>query len=217
MIAAPLAALILAFEPAPAPGPDARSVRLDRAFPFWSDYLDLPADERSAFTLDYVVKVRSGEGAAFWVETAEGYLPLVRDAAGAAVPPRGADFDPARRLYTDAPEGGVAISMRLAVSGPPRSEYDMAELEAALAQAGGAVRRLMGLRSPFMPRLDTLSFRFDGPAPEAALVFEDGGAAPVQTVYGEEITIQPGDRALRGVAAVRFARPPQIVVLETGN
>jgi hypothetical protein len=93
----------------------------------------------------------------------------------------------------------------------------MARLEAALAQSGNAMRSLMGLRSLFMPRLDTVRFSFDGPAPEAQILYADGRIAPVETVYGDVITIRPQDRALRGAVEIRFGAPPLIGVLETGR
>jgi len=200
-----------------APGPDARSVALERVFPFWTDYHALPSDERSAFTLDYVISLRGGAEAQFWVETEDGFEVLERDPAGAATPPPPVAFEAGRRLFTDAPEGGASVSMRLSVAGEPRETYTIAELETAIAQAGNAMRSLMGLRAMFMPRLETVRFSFDGPAPEAVVVYEDGRRSPVETVFGDVITIRPQDRALRGAVEVRFGAIPQEAVLETSR
>ena len=200
-----------------APPPQARSVALERVFPFWTEYHALPEDQRSAFTLDYVIALRGGGPARFWVETPGGFVVLDRDEDGGATPPPPSAFEPGARLFTDAPEGGAAVSMRLSLSGEPSTRYEMAELRAALGQAGAAMRGLMGLRALVMPRLDTIRFSFDGPAPDAVIVFEDGREAPVETVYGPVITIRPQERALRRAAAVRFAAPPEAAVLETGR
>lgn len=222
MIAALLAALALSGQPsapdgAAAPPPDARSVALERVFPFWTDYHALPENERSAFVLDYVIRLRGGGEARFWVETPEGFIVLQRDEDGAAAPPAPAAFREGARLFTDAPEGGASVSMRLSLSTEPATGYDMAELRTALGQAGAAVRGLMGLRALFMPRLDTISFRFDGPAPDAVILFQDGREVPVETVYGDVITIRPQDRALRGAVSVRFGAAPRHAILETGR
>ena len=221
MIAALAAALVLAGEPAAAdagaPPPEARSVALERVFPFWTEYHALPPDERSAFTLDYIINLRGGAHARFWVETPEGFAVLQRDDDGAATPPPPSAFEADARLFTDAPEGGAAVSMRLSLSAEPATRYEMGDLRTALGQAGAAMRGLMGVRALFMPRLDTIRFSFDGPAPDAVIVFEDGREAPVETVYGDVITIRPQDRALRRAVAVRFAAAPEAAVLETGR
>lgn len=215
MIAAVLAALALAAQDAP--GPDARSVALERVFPFWTDYHALPADERSAFTLDYVIRLRGGGEAQFWVETEDGFETLARDSAGAVTPPSPNSFEAGRRLFTDAPEGGASVAMRLSLAGEPRETYTVGELEASIAQAGNAMRSLMGLRAMFMPRLDAVRFGFEGTAPDAVIVYEDGREAPVETVYGDVITIRPQDRALRGAREIRFSAAPREAVLETSR
>lgn len=210
-----LAALALSIQPSP--GPDARSVPLGTVFPFWTDYLALPEDESDAFTLDYVITERSGAQSAFWVETADGFDPLHRDESGAATPPAAANFEAGRRLFTDAPEGGVSVSMRLSLSAEPSAEYPLVMLETALAQAANAMRGLMGLRAIFMPRLDTVRFSFDGAAPDAVIVYQDGREAALESVYGDVVTVRPRDSKFRQAVAIRFGAPPAAAVLETGG
>lgn len=217
MIPALAAALALSLQQAGAPGPEARSVPLERVFPFWTEYHGLPEDERSAFELDYQLSVRSGATASFWVETEGGYQVLERDETGAARPPAPDQFEAGRRLFTDAPEGGVSVAMRLSLAGDPATEYSIARLEQAIAQASGAMRSTMGLRALFMPRLDSVRFSFEGPAPDAVAMYPDGRETALTSVYGDEILVRPDDRALRGAVAVRFGRAPLIGVLETGG
>lgn len=225
MIAALAASLALLSQPSDAadgreapkgPGVDARSVSLERVFPFWTDYLDMAADERSAFTLDYVITERGGT-AGFWVETADGFQRLERDADGAATPPDAAAFDSGARLFTDAPEGGASVSMRLSLSVEPSTEYAVETLETALAQAANAMRNLMGLRAIIMPRLDTIRFSFDGPAPSAMIVYADGEERAIETVYGDVVSVRPRDRVMRQAVAIRFGTPPRAAVLQTGH
>lgn len=216
MITGLVAALALSFL-ASAPGPGARSVPLEQVFPFWVDYHALPADSRSAFELDYLIAVRSGAEATFWIETDAGFQPFILAEDGGATPPAPEAFSAGRRLFTDAPEGGVSVAMRLTLAQAPAEHYALSDLEQAIAQAAAAMRSTMGLRALFMPRLDTIRFNFDGPAPDAVVVFADGRETPLETVYGDVVTVRPGDRTLRGAEAIRFGRAPQQGVLETGG
>ncbi len=209
----------LALVQATAPGPDARSAPLEQVFPFWTDYLALEADERDAFELSYQLTAQPrGDGTPFnfWIEAEDGdYITL--DVSAPVTPPGAASFDADHQLYTDAPRGAVRVEMRLTLPGPERTEYTLAELEAALAQAGNAMRRSMGLRSLFMPRLDTIRFAFDGPAPDADFVAPDGEAVPIETVFMSDVLVTPGDRASSEAGRVRFGRAPLYAVLETGR
>jgi len=223
IITAALLALTPATEPSPEldsePGPDARSAPLDQVFPFWTDYQALEADERDAFDLSYQLDapLRSdGTDFSFWVETSEGgFAPL--EVSGPVTPPDSAAFERGLRLFTDAPRGAVSVEMRLTLPGPPRTQYQRAELEAALAQAANAIRSALGFRSLFMPRLDTVRFVFDGPAPEAEFLVEDGAARPIMDVFETEVLVTPGNRDIRDTDGVRFGRPPLFAVLETRN
>lgn len=212
-----IAAALVALTPAPGPGPDARSARLDQVFPFWTDYQALKADERDAFELSYRMDAPlRGDGGAFsfWVETAEGgFEPL--EISGDVTPPDSAAFERGLRLFTDAPRGAVTVVMRLTLPGEPRQDYHREEMEAALAQAHNAMRRAMGLRALFMPRLDTVRFVFDGPAPEADFILENGDVRPIREVFEHEVLVTPGDRAVRDAVGVRFGRTPLYAVLET--
>jgi hypothetical protein len=212
-----LAAAVLALTPAAEPGPEARSAPLDQVFPFWTDYQALEADERDAFDLTYRFDAPlRGDGSAFsfWVETPEGgFDPL--EVSDRVTPPDSAAFERGLRLFTDAPRGAVSVAMFLTLPGQPRTEYQRAEMDAALAQARNAMRGAMGFRSLFMPRLDTVRFVFDGPAPEADFLMENGDARPVREVFESEVLVTPGDRDNRDVVGVRFGRPPLYAVLET--
>lgn len=210
-----VAAALLALSPAP--GPDARSAPLDQVFPFWTDYQALEADERDAFTLTYQLAAPlRGDGAefGFWVETAPGEYAAL-DISAPVTPPDRSAFAQGLSLYTNAPRGAVRVEMRLTLPGAPRAEYHRSDLEAALAQAGNAMRSAMGLRSLFMPRLDTVRFVFDGPAPDAEVITVDGARLPIEDVYESQVLVTPRDRDMRDLEAVRFGRPPLFAVLET--
>lgn len=219
MIAALLSALVLVVEPGSEPGPDARSAPLDQVFPFWTDYNTLAEDERDAFELAYRLNAPlRGDGTefSFWVESGGGEYVLL-DASGPVTPPDLDSFERGYQLFTDAPQGAVQVQMTLTLPAPTKSEYTFDELEASIAQAANAVRSSMGIRSLFMPRLDTIRFIFDGPAPDADFIDEAGVARPIEAVFGNEVLVTPGRRSNREAVTVRFGNAPVTAVLETRN
>lgn len=220
MIKLALALLVLAQEgPNDAqsePPADARSVALERVFPFWQDYQALPSDERDAFNLAYSFTLSRPGDAGFWVDLAGEYEALWIDESGLVTPPSEADFE-AGRLLTDAPEGGVTVSMHLSLAAEPSERYELVQLESALAQAQNALRETMGIRSLFMASLETVQFEFDGAAPEAFLIFDNGDRREIETVAENIVTVRPGDRRLRGATAIEFGRPPITTRLSTRN
>lgn len=213
----PLVGVLIALAQATSPGPDARSAPLDDVFVFWTDYQAMAADERDAFDLSYMLDAPlRGDGQAyrFWVEEeAERFIEL--DVSRPITPPDTDAFDRGYRLFTDAPRGAVRVEMRLTLPAPTRTDYDMAELEAALAQAGNAMRRSMGLRALFMPRLDTVRFAFEGPAPEAEFVLADGTTRSIDAVFSSDILVTPDEDDSDGAHAIRFGTAPLYAVLET--
>ena len=201
------------------PGPEARSADLDQVFPFWTDYLALAEDERDAFNLDYVLEAPlRGDGSTyrFWIETVDGGFAAI-NVEQPVTPPAADAFEEGLHLFTDAPRGAVSVEMRLTLPAPTRVEYSMAEIETALAQAGGAMRRAMGFRSLFMPRLDTVRFSFDNAAPPAYFVGEGGNQTEIMDVFETEILVTPGDRASRNAVSIRFEQAPRTAVLMTRN
>lgn len=213
----PLAGILIALAQATSSGPDARSAPLDDVFVFWTDYQAMAADERDAFDLSYTLDAPlRGDGQAyrFWVEEgAKRFIEL--DASRPITPPDTDAFERGYRLFTDAPRGAVRVEMRLTLPAPTRTDYDLAELEAALAQAGNAMRQTMGLRALFMPRLDTVRFAFDGPAPEAEFVMDNGTTRTIQAVFSSDILVTPDEGESRGAKGIRFGTAPLYAVLET--
>ena len=214
MIHLALALLVLTQEAPAAPPTDARSVPLERVFPFWQDYQALPSDERDAFDLAYSFTLSRPEGAGFWVDIVGEYEALTLDQRGLVHPPAEADFD-SGLLFTDAPAGGVTVSMYLSLAADLSERYEMRELEAALAQAQNALRETMGIRSLFMANLEVVQFEFEGAAPDAYLIFEDGERREIETVAENIVTIRPGTRRLRNAVAIEFGHAPVTTRLST--
>ena len=203
------------------PPDTARAVALSRVFPFWDDYQAMPEDERDAFVLAYrfstVTEPENGGQWRFWTDTGNGPEPLPLGPTGVVTPPEGLNLESGGVLITDAPEGGVAVAMSLSPNGPLRENYDVEELRRATAQAHNAVRSLMGLRALVMPRLDTVQFVFEGSAPTAVLITEDGEEEDIMTVYENVITFRPRARSNRNGVEIRFGAKPISVTLEAGR
>lgn len=219
MIAALLAALALTG--AEAPGPEARTVPAERVFAFLQDYHALPADERSAFTLHYVLEADpdpDGREWRFWTRLdGEDWRVLERGPDGAVTPPDPARLSAGLQLATDAPQGAVRAQVGFTLSATPSETYDLAELQAALAQTRAAMRRALGLRSLIAPRPRRIDFTFDGPAPDAHAVFADGRELELTSVFENVVQLDPGVRELRGAQTIRFARAPLHAVIVVAN
>jgi len=219
MLAALLAAVALA---GPAlPVPEARTVPAVRVFAFLRDYHALPADERSAFTLRYTLEADpdpAGREWSFWTRLdGEEWRVLERAPDGAVAPPDPARLSAGLQLATDAPQGAVQAHVSFTLSAAPSETYDLAELQAALAQTRAAMRRSLGLRALIAPRPRRIDFTFDGSAPDAFAVFPDGREVELTSVFENVIQLDPGARDLRGAQTIRFARAPLHAVIVVAN
>lgn len=219
MLAALLAALALIS--AEAPGPEARTVPAERVFAFWQDFHALPQDERSAFTLSYRLEAEpdaDGRERRFWTRLdGEDWAVLARGPDGAVTPPDPERLAAGLQLATDAPQGAVQAHVSFALSAAPSETYDLADLQAALAQTRAAMRRTLGLRALIAPRPRRIDFAFDGPAPDAFAVFPDGREVELTSVFENVIQLDPGARELRGAQTIRFARAPLHAVIVVAN
>jgi hypothetical protein len=219
MLAALLAALALVS--ADAPGPEARTVPAERVFAFLRDYHALPADERSAFTLRYVLEADpdpDGREWRFWTRLdGEDWRVLERGPDGAVTAPDPERLSAGLQLATDAPQGAVRAQVGFTLTAAPSETYDLAELQAALAQTRAAMRRTLGLRALIAPRPRRIDFAFEGPAPDAFAVFPDGREIELTSVFENVIQLDPGARDLRGAQTIRFARAPLHAVIVVAN
>jgi len=219
MLAALLAALALAG--AEAPGPEARTVPAERIFSFWQDYHALPQDERSAFTLRYVLEAdpdADGRERRFWTRLeGEDWRALERGPDGAVAPPDPERLSAGLQLATDAPRGAVGVHVGFILTSAPSETYDLAQLQAALAQTRAAMRRTLGLRALIAPRPRRIDFEFEGPAPDAHAVFPDGRELELTSVFENVIQLDPGARDLRGAQTIRFGRAPLNATIVVAN
>lgn len=219
MLAALLAALALAG--AALPVPEARTIAAERVFAFWADYNALPEDERDAFTLRYELRAQpgpDGQARRFWTGMeGEDWRALEPGPDGAVTPPAPDRLAAGLLLATDAPQGGVAVNVQFVLTGAPAQAYELARLQAALAQTRTAMRRALGLRALIAPRPRRIDFVFDGPAPDAFAVFPDGREEELTGVFEHVIQLDPGARELRGAQTIRFGRPPDAARIIAAN
>ena len=209
MLASLFAALTQAVAPA-APDADAladmRTVEVNRIFPHWESYLDLDAADRDRFILRYAM--RGPEDAALWLETPEGGVEaLIPDERGHVDPPDRAAFEREALIRVDAPPGTMSVSMAMVPMLEPALSYEADALRTAAGQANAAMRKVAGVVSLFAPRMAAVRFIFDGPAPEAWAVMDNGErrALPVES---DAVWFPVRERAFRRAVRVEFGAEP---------
>jgi len=199
-------------QPAPAPNPqpavdDAlRAVAVTRVFPHWQDFQAIAAEERDAFTLLY--KFSGPTEWRLWLEEADGALTYLGDGPVARIdPPALAHFERNAQLKVNAPEGGMSVSMLMAPTTDLSTQYVVTDLTSALSQAGRAMRHVAGAAALFAPRIDTVLFVFEGPAPTAIATMGDGSQVELP-VEGHLVRFPSRDRRFRQAVRLEFGHAP---------
>ena len=191
---------------------------LPRLFPHWDRYLEMDAANRSHFTLAYEIRSDRGvppEDIRLWYDL-DGTVTTIALAPSGRVesPPSLAAIEAAPTVWVNQPEGGMSLSMQFELSLPADTRYERNDLLTGLAQANRAVRDAAGVAALFAPNMKTLEFRFEGPAPEAWAVDEDGERTAL-LVQEDRAFFRPRDRENRNVAYLEFGRAPQRVLMDS--
>ncbi|WP_300540951.1 hypothetical protein [Maricaulis sp.] len=191
---------------------------LPRLFPHRETYLDLPPDERSRFRLDYVVASQQGvppEDIRIWYEHEGERIELALTGTGRITnPPDAGALAAEPTVWVNQPGGSMALTMLFAYAGEPATRYERGDLLGGLSQANRAMRRAAGVAALFAPNFKTVIFEFDGPAPEAWAVDEDGSRTAL-TVQEDRALFRPRDRENRSVSHVEFGREPVRVLFDS--
>ena len=191
---------------------------LARLFPHWQAYLDLPATDRSHFTLAYVIgSTRNvpAEDIRIWYEIDAAETELVLDAGGQVLNPPDLTVLAAEPMaWVNQPQGGMSVSLSFQASLQPGDEIARLDTLLALEQANRAMRSVGGVAALFAPAFKTLVFVFDGTAPEAWAVHADGSRTPL-IVQESQAIYQPNDRNLRDVDHLVFGRAPARILLDS--
>ena len=190
---------------------------LTRLFPHWQTYLDLPAGDRSHFTLAYVIGSNRGiavENVRIWYQSGAEAIELDLAPDGQVLnPPDSATLQAAPMTWVNQPQGGMSVSMSFQAQLGSATEIDRLDTLLALEQANQAMRLTGGVAALFAPAFKTLVFVFDGTAPDAWAVRSDGRRTPL-LVQEDRAIYRPNDRDLRDVERLVFARAPVRVLLD---
>ncbi|WP_291841616.1 hypothetical protein [Maricaulis sp.] len=191
---------------------------LPRFFPHRQSYLELDVERRSHFALAYMVSSQEGvppEDIEMWYEFDGERISFDIDELGRirGLPSLGA-LQAGPAVWINQPSGGMSLNMQFEARLPGGPAYEARDLNLALGQANHAVRRTAGVAALFAPNFKTLTFVFDGPAPDARAIFEDGSSSPV-TVQENRVILRPRDRDMRHLVRVEFGANPVRILLDS--
>ncbi|WP_417494542.1 hypothetical protein [Maricaulis sp.] len=187
-------------------------------FPHWQDYLDLPAEDRSRFTLGYQISSSQGVPAeeiqvSYSAGDIRGTLEL--DAHGRVLnPPDTALIEAAPIAAVNQPPGSMAGRMTFEARFDDMMRISPHDAVGALDQANRAMRRVGGVAALFAPAFKTVIFVFDGPAPEAWAVRADMERTPL-TVQENRVIYRPNDRDMRNVSEIVLGRAPAFILIDS--
>lgn len=191
---------------------------LARLFPHWQEYLDLPATDRSHFTLAYVIGSARGvpaENIRIWYDTGAGEAELVLDSGGQVLNPPDLSILAAGPVaWVNQPQGGMSVSLSFQAKLELEHEISRLDTLLALEQANRAMRTVGGVAALFAPSFKTLIFVFEGSAPDAWAMHADGSRTPL-IVQESQVIYRPNDRDLRDVDHLVFGRPPTRVLIDS--
>jgi hypothetical protein len=193
---------------------DARTISLDKAFPYLAGYLQMPAAERSHFYLAfraYRDKHPVGDVAAAIVASNGARTPIAFDRQGIVTRlPDLATLKGAGHVEIASAPFQMAPELRCAA--PPSLRIDVSQLAIALAQVNNAVVKFAGALSLVLPKFTTAFFPDAGPA---QAIMSDGRTAPLPVVavptIGSVSYIEPA--SLAGARSVIFAKAPSRILL----
>ena len=183
--------------------------KLGKVFPYYENYLRIPAAERTRFTLAYTVTSNGKPApdlALFAVDGARRVPIAIGPDARMRPPPP--DMLRSKTAVLDGPKGRkVGIEMALLATAAPAREMDAAELDAALAQTNAGIRKAAGPIGMVMPKMARISF---AGAAGGEAVTADGRRTPLPVFKGAPY-YQPS--TMPGVRRLVFARPPEQVLI----
>jgi|GEM_PF-2544533 len=202
---------------------DAQSVEreagpLPRFFPHRTTYLELDPDQRSHFRLAYLVSSQSGtppEEIRMWFNQNGEVISFDIDPSGRITRLPGPDELAAEpTVWINQERGGMSLNLQFEATLPDGPDYAAGDLQLALGQANHAIRQAAGVAALFAPNFKTLVFEFDGPAP-AAIAIHDDGTTTALTAQENRVMLRPRDRAMRNLVRIELGRMPTRVLLDS--
>jgi len=191
-----LAAMLAAASPALAAE---KVIEIGKAFPFLKGYLELPAAERSHFTMAYYLHVGSTPlTAPVWIVEGDKRALLVLGPSGKVTHlPSLAQLGDAKLVIGVDPATKINATIGVEPLIPPAADLDAHELAAAVAQAAVGEKKAAGIMAMAMPKLSNVGFV--GVA-AGEVEFADGHRAPLPMVKGlvtYDPAAQPNARRIR--------------------
>jgi hypothetical protein len=181
-----------------------RKPRLGKVFPYYENYLRIPAAERTRFTLAYVVTANDKPATDLALYAVDGARrePIAIGPDGRMRPPP-LEMLRSKTAVLDGPKGrNIGIAMSLLATATPAREMEAAELDAALAQTNAGIRKAAGPIGMVAPKMARIIFAEAG---SGEAVLADGRRTPLPVLRGSPY-YQPS--TLPGVRRLVFARTP---------
>lgn len=154
--------LALAAAPALAQAKDKAPVKLSKAFAYLDKYLDIPPAQRNRFVMAYYLRLdgKPAPGLQAFIVEADGrrsQIPI--DATGRVTRlPTLAQLATASFQAQVPAEAKVGMNLQLEPSLPPASEFNVRDLEQAIAQANAGMAKAAGLIAVALPKLTGIGF-----------------------------------------------------------
>jgi hypothetical protein len=191
---------------------------LPRFFPHRETYLGLDPDQRTHFQLAYRVSSEADiapDEIEMWFTQGEERVSFEIDATGRINHlPDLQTLEAAPPVWINQPSGGMSLSMQFEARLPGGPTYASEDLELALGQANNAIRQAAGVAALFAPNFKTLIFVYEGPAPTADAIHEDGSRTPL-TAQENRVLVRPRDRNMSDVVSIELGGMPVRVLLDS--
>lgn len=210
-----LTAVVTAPEPAFAQAAKPKpKIKPKQIFPYWENYLRIPAAERTRFHLAYTLTSNGKpltDVALFAVDGAR-REPIAIGPDGRLRPPS-LDFFRSKTAVIEAPTAtgrAFNVQMELLATAPPAREMDAATVAAAIDQANAGIRKAAGPIGMVAPKMARMVFEGAG---SGEAVDAQGRRTPLPTAAGGDPVFQPA--AMPNARRLLFARTPVKLQLAT--
>ncbi|WP_018148652.1 hypothetical protein [Henriciella marina] len=178
-------------------------------FPALDEYLALDEDQRSHFTIRYILSSFSGETTDFdvWIETDDGRAPIERSAEDIVDIDTVAPFlqsDPV--VMTTLPEGDGNLTVKLVPQLDLTREISMEDICLSLEQGREALSGSDGIMAELSPTLKGVGFLLE-PGTDVRLAGGDLSEESLPSEQGD-VWIEPSADMCDSGGAMVFSKPP---------
>ena len=195
------------------PAKPAAKPKPKQVFPYWENYLRIPAAERTRFQLAYTLSIggKPAGGAQLFAVDGARREPIAVGPDGRMRPPP-LDFFRSKTAVIDNPGASgrsFNVELELLATAQPAQEMDAAEMAAAIAQTNAGIRKAAGLIGVVAPKMGKVSFEGAG---AGQAVGADGRRTPLPVLNGLPYY---APAAMPNVRRLVFTRAPTKVLIGT--